>query len=795
MRESSKSPRRLVCAGLLAALASAGPVFSQELPPSPQPDGISLRGAPRGPNLFQAAMMQPAAPPVVPPPAAGNPDIPTLEKTVVEAEAPAATPPTLPPAPAPAPAPSAPAPSYYNTPFSSGPVTGYDAQTATSATFFNAPLIDVPTSIQVLTPDLLRDQAVTNLNEIVRDVPGMSNQTNAGGRQEEFSIRGLPAEFRKNGFRDQSRITREVVNMDRIEIVRGPGSVLYGSGQPSGTINVITKKPLATAMTTAGYQGGSYDFYRVTVDSTGPLMGNENVLYRITAAGQDSKSFRDFVFNDRGFISPVVTFNIDTDTSLTFEGEYMYDARLMDRGVPALRVNGVGTPVVGLVPISRFLQDPLDKSQNWDGQIAAFLNHQFNDDWAFQLKWCSNISHEFRDNLDSRNVTFTGGQYIMQRSRVVQDISDVEDHYFIGNFTGAWDTNDWIHHQGVVGTELGYSDFGNRSASSPTSTSVATGGINIFNPVYYVPRPNIGPYALTYTKNALYGVYWQDLVSVGEKWKFMLGGRYDDSDRYNRTAAPNLRYQTSTAYTQRYGAVYQFVPETFAWYGNYAESFNPLNGGTLNNTAGSVPFEPERGKVWETGFKWNVSDYFSAIISGYDQRRFNSLVPDPTIGLPGGAPTGSQVQVGEVTSKGLDALINAQLTDKWSITTNCAYIDARITQDTTAANVDRRLVSVPYFTSSVWTRYDVVQNDERTIGLALGYSRVNNREGTQSAPYFDLPNYERWDMAVYYAQGRLSAQVNIQNLLDQEYYVGSQSINNITPGSPVSALATVLVKY
>lgn len=794
MRKSSKSARRLVGAGLLAALASAGPVFAQELPTNPQPDGISLRGASRGP-LFQAAMIQPPAPPVVPPAAGGDSDIPTLEKTVVEAEAPPVAPPTQPPAPAPAPTPAAPAASYYNTPFSSGPVRGYDAQTSTSGTFFNAPLIDVPTSIQVLTPDLLADQAIFDLNNIVRDVPGMSNQTNAGGRQEEFNIRGLDAEFRKNGFRDQSRVLRELANVDRIEVVRGPASVLYGSGQPSGTINVITKKPLAEAASFATYQGGSFDTYRLTADSTGPLFGSENILYRITAAGQDSGSFRDFVFTDRGFVSPVVTFNIDSDTSLTFEGEYMYDARLMDRGVPALRVNGVGTPVVGLVPISRFLQDPLDKSQNWDGQIAAFLNHQIDDDWAWQAKWCSNISHEFRDNLDSRAVVFTGGQYFMNRARQVQDISDVQDHYFIYNLTGAWDANDWISHQAVVGTELGYSDFGNRSANANPVAGNGFNQIDIFDPTYYVPRPALGPYATSYTKNELYGAYWQDLISVGEKWKFMLGGRYDDSQRYNRTAAPNLRYQSSTAYTQRYGAVYQFVPETFAWYGNYAESFNPLNGGTLNNTAGSVPFEPERGKVWETGFKWNVSDYFSAIISGYDQRRFNSLVPDPTIGQPGGAPTGSQVQVGEVTSKGFDALVNAQLTDVWTITANCAYIDARITEDTRPAFVDTRLISVPFWSNSIWTRYNIVQNDERTVGLALGYMRVANREAVSAAPFFDLPDYERWDMAVYYSQGRVSAQVNIQNLLDVEYYIGSQSVNNIAPGAPVNALATVRIQY
>jgi iron complex outermembrane receptor protein len=264
----------------------------------------------------------------------------------------------------------------------------------------------------------------------------------------------------------------------------------------------------------------------------------------------------------------------------------------------------------------------------------------------------------------------------------------------------------------------------------------------------------------------------------------LISGRWEDSVRYTRNTTTQ-QYFDDVALTGRYGVVYQPVPERLSLYATYGESFTPLNTLTFNNE----PFVPETGQLWEAGLKFDMTDDFSFTLAGFDVFRQNAAVADPI-------NPGFSVQTGEVESKGFEALLMGYLTDNWTISANCAYIDARITQDTNTANIGLRPVSTPYYTESVWTRYNILQSEARTVGFGLGYLCVNNRLAL-STPVgaFHLPDYDRWDLAFYYDLPRWQFALNIENVLDAEYYVGSQNATNVTPGAPITALGTIRYTY
>ncbi|MCA9203008.1 MAG: TonB-dependent receptor plug domain-containing protein, partial [Planctomycetales bacterium] len=362
--------------------------------------------------LATLALPLSAQPPLTPP--ASQPTAPpaTLPEVIVEGEDAASSDSPAPPIDAPfINQPYADAPAVYdpNALFSPAASVGYAAPDSVTGTKLAISPLDFPGSVQTITESLIHDQAARNIYDLTRNVSSVGPSIGGSANRTDdllirgFRVQGNSDDFRKNGFRDSSRTQRDLANIDRIEILKGPAAALYGSsGEPAGLVNFITKQPLDYRQDVVSARIGYWDDYRLTLDSTGPLT-NEDVTYRLNVAAQDSGSFRDFVFNERYFVAPVVRLRLAEDTYLTFEGEYLRDRRVPDRGIVLFQGS------FDAIPIDRFFGEPTDQANFQDGQVSAILNHAFTDDLLLRTGYVSNWSDEYRDQVDTRRLGGGGG--------------------------------------------------------------------------------------------------------------------------------------------------------------------------------------------------------------------------------------------------------------------------------------------------------------------------------------------------------------------------------------------------
>jgi outer membrane receptor protein involved in Fe transport len=243
--------------------------------------------------------------------------------------------------------------------------TGYQPLSATTASRMDTPLRDLPAAVQIITRQVLDDQGIVTVNDAVRNASGVNVPHSTGSRAESFTIRGFTsiANTYRDGYRNDfnsNRSNTELSNVERVEVLKGPASVLFGRLDPSGVVNFVTKKPLADHHYSVQFQGGSFRFLRPQIDFAGPLTKGKNLLYRLNLAYKNADTFRDFNERERFFAAPSVNWIVGTKTTVLFEGEYLQDRRLVDRGLVSLPFAGGIAPI----PFSRFLGDR-GKTKRW----------------------------------------------------------------------------------------------------------------------------------------------------------------------------------------------------------------------------------------------------------------------------------------------------------------------------------------------------------------------------------------------------------------------------------------------
>ena len=664
----------------------------------------------------------------------------------------------------------------FTTPFRSPVATGYAAGSSTFGTVIDVPALEFPGSVESVTRDLMNDQQAVTLYDVLRDVSGVYRDDGGGGVNDKFLMRGFAIDgngndFRKDGFRDSSRVQRSLANVQRIEFLKGPASVLYGAaGQPSGLVNYVTKNPLDVSFREARVQLGYFDRYRATVDSTGPLLGNADLLHRVNVAWQDSGSFRDFVDLERFFISPVLLHRLDDSTTLTMKMEWLHDQRVPDRGIPYYEGS------FQAVPISRFLGEPTDLSRTDDGQIGLFLDRQICSELAWRVGYVSNWSEESRYNVEPVGNKVSGTQV---RRRLKDDHIVDSDHFFIGNLSGTIRSGP-LEHQLVLGTELG-TTIRHKYLVEGDGTK-----LDIFDPVYGLPQPTPTRPRANEIQNDQYGLYAQDLIELGPRLSALAGLRWDsfqgnvlDTRNGDKPFAID-----ESVFNPRFGVVLKPIPEIISLYAGYSQSFDPQFGVTRLGS----PLVPELGEMVETGIKLDLFRQRLLVnLAGFDIRERNVLVTDPI-------DTDFQSQVGQVQSKGVELDVMGNVTDRWSLIANCAYIDIRIIDDTDTDLLQNRLPNVPYFGAGFWTRYDVIQDCCQILGLSTGVVYRGQRQGDIDNSY-ELPSYARWDGGLYYRRGRLDIALVAENLLDTFYVASGRSQVANIPGVPFNIVASTQTNY
>jgi iron complex outermembrane receptor protein len=649
---------------------------------------------------------------------------------------------------------------------------------ATVGSITDTPLRDLPFSVQVVPKDLLRDRDVQSVNEALRTVVGVSPDNPSQSSFEGFTIRGFSGRnILRNGLRDDTSITSRIAtpNLERIEVLRGPAGALYSQGSPGGTINIVTKRPLATPHAILEGTIGNFDTYGGSVDFTGPIDPDGNLLYRLIGGAIGSSNFIDFYDTRNYLIAPSLAWQISPTTSLIVEGEYTIAEQPNNRGLPAA---GTVLPNVnGRLPRSRFIGEPndrFDENNRYNLRLGYVLAHQINADWqlqnAFRVSFLNSPQNSLYPNslLDDQR-TLERGTY---RTRDQSQDNWAVDTHVIGRFnTGS------IRHQVLMGLDF------NRDIYSASGQDFNLDPIDIFNPVYRQTWLQfIADYPEdVYTTDTL-GIYLQDQIDLLPQLKLLLGGRVDWASQRAKFGDGSDSSQDDVAFSPRLGLVYQPSDE-HAFYASYSRSFLQNVGTFFDDTL----FEPEFGTQYEVGLKsdW-LAGRLSTTLALYQITRSNVLTEDSR-------NPGFSVQTGEQRSRGVELTATGRILPGWNIVAGYAYTDAEITDDNTFA-VGNHLRNVPKHAASLWTTYEIQQGSLQGLGFGLGLFYVGERQGDLENT-FELPGYTRTDVSIFYQRDKFRVGLNVENLFDINYFEASNGPLRVFYGAPLTVRATVRWKF
>lgn len=685
---------------------------------------------------------------------------------------------------------------------------GYSVDESSTATRIPAPIHDTPRSVEVVTRQVLDDQKVIRFSEALRNVSGVSQSSTQGGQGGTFMIRGFASELNvfKNGFRDDStfssRTQRDIINIESVEVVKGPPSYLYGRSDPGGVINQVTKAPLKNRYYSAEMIVGSYGLYRPQIDIGGPLNESKTLTYRFNGMYESAESYRDGVKSQRIFLAPTFGWEMSSRTTLRFEGEYLFDRSPIDRGLIAFG-NGVAP-----IPISRFLGDPNRKMEVQQGKATITLWHEINDMFRWRTAFRAAAARSRYSSLESNFLVGAESDGILNLARY-EIPTTVQSHYLQNELHGNFFTGS-IKHKTIIGIELGRE---NSSATASgdfggdTTTPGAFSYINIFNPNDRLfLNPTLTKFSDASQQNNILGAYVGDQVDLLDNLHMHFGGRFDlfDQTITNRpdglTPTGSENTKTDTAFSPSVGIAYQ-PWKPIALYANYTESFAPQSAGS-RSISGNL-FDPERGKSYEGGVKYEAfGGKLRSTVAVFDIKKKNVLTADPLNGFFFSVATGEQ------RSKGVEFDISGQILPGWDIIANYAYIDTRVTKDLLFAEGSRAPNSALH-QGSLWTTYFFQEGVVKGFGAGIGMYAQGKRNGifqcqdpaNCQAP-FELAGYVRMDAALYYRKQEvfnktnLLAAINFTNLLDHRYFSGAQNFREIVyTGAPFTAVGSLRFEF
>lgn len=642
-----------------------------------------------------------------------------------------------------------------------GPVKGYRATRSASATKTDTALRDIPQSISVIPATVLKDLGSTNVERALEFAGGVSKQNNFGGLTlYEYSVRGFTtSEFYQDGFSANRGYpsTPDTANIERIEVLKGPAASLYGRGDPGGTVNIVTKKPQPEAFTTLQTSAGSWDRYRTALDVNTPLDSQANVLSRVNLAVEDNHSFRDHVGSKRVFVAPSFSWQLDPDTTLLVESEFVRHSSTFDRGI-------VDAPGVSR---RTFLGEPNDGDiDNHNNRLQATLEHHLNDAWKLRLASHYKQGSLWGDASENRALNADGhtlNRRYRERSMGWHDsITQLE-------LRGLFDIGSW-QHELLVGTE--YEDYRKNERVTAVAGSYP---IDLYNPAYGQPKPN-GARSGTdfFEQTRSHALNLQDQIVFTDRLRGMIGARVEHFeqtvDDFTRNA-PTSR-QTHDALTQRAGLLYQLTPE-IGVFANASTSFKPNSG--LDATGKT--FKPEEGVGYEMGVKSELfDDRLSATLAAFHIEKENVLALDPA--------TNTNRAMGKARSQGFDLQLTGQVTDAVRVIGAFAYIDAEVTKGDNTIPAGSRILGVAKRSGSLLGVYEFQEGALRGSDLGAAFTYVGDRSG-EAGGSFELPAYHTVDLLAHYkATQNVTVGLNLNNLFDEKYYERSYSSYWVSPGEP-----------
>jgi iron complex outermembrane receptor protein len=633
-----------------------------------------------------------------------------------------------------------------------GPVDGYVATRSATGTKTDTPIVETPQSISVITRDQLDTQNVERVAEALRYTAGaQSDIYGVDARGDWITIRGMEEGKYHDGLRtpDDGLLYGwwkvEPYGLERIEVMRGPSSVLYGQTSPGGLVNLVSKKPSDTPIHEVQLRSGSFWREELAADFSGPVTEDGDVLFRAVALGRYSQTQVEHTEDNRGYFAPSLTWRPSDDTTITFLTDFQEDR--VGSSINFLPYEGtLKDNPHGKISTHTFTGEP-----DYDGhnERRFSLGYEFETKPTDQLTLRQNFRYGHLD-LDYRTVYGAGLEADLRTlDRVTSLAFESTDAFAVDNQaefkmgTGR-----------VKNTVLGGVDFWDQQTDGKYGSAPGP-SIDVFDPDYSADIEDPAIDTKTDQHARQIGLYLQDQLEI-DRWRFLAGGRYD----WARTATLDkivgeTVVQNDAAFTGRVGVLY-LSEIGLAPYVSYATSFMPTGG----TDAGGKPFEPETGDQYEVGVKFQPEGIKSSVtLSVFQLTRQNVLTTDPS------DPTNS-IQTGEVRNRGIELETQLSLADGLNVLAAYSFLDAKVTK-TEDVTQGKRPGDVPRHSASLWADYTVPAGEFEGLGAGAGIrytgSTLDFTNETRT------PDHIVVDAAAHYTWDNLTFQLNVTNLLDNVY--------------------------
>ncbi|MBA0174129.1 TonB-dependent siderophore receptor [Pectobacterium carotovorum] len=666
-----------------------------------------------------------------------------------------------------------------------GKETGYQPHKTVTGTRTESRLLDVPQAVNVVPTQVLEDRAVRNIDEALYNVSGITQSNTLGGTQDAIIKRGFGDNRDGSIFRDGVRSIQArnfTPSSDRVEVLKGPASMLYGMGEPGGVINIISKKPELVQKTHIEGWGSSFKGGGGQLDVTGPL-GTSGLAYRMVVDHDETDYWRNFGRNRQTTIAPSLMW-YGEDTTVRVSYEHMEYLTPFDRGT--IIDPKTGKPVN--TPRDRRFDESYNATRGDQDSVTMQVDRNLNDRWKSSLTYSYN-RNRYSDN-QARAMSYDSNTGILTRRADSTGYAHAQAQ--IAQLTLNGDI-DWgrINHQLLFGFdyEADRTFRGDMIRSANNTTD-----FNIYNPIYgqlQVPkvanasdsdqRENIDSKAF----------FMQDAIRLNDRWQLLGGLRYDTFDVMSGKGRPFVT-RTDSTYSRvvpRAGIIYNLTSYS-SLYASYSESFKPNS--SIAAQATSLP--PELGRSYEIGAKWDLDNRISGNLALFDIEKRNVMVTERI-----GSENFGRV-VGQVRSQGAELDLAGKLTDSLSLIGSYAYTDARVTAD--PKNNGKRMPNSARHTASLFLTQDfgnigLAAGDDLRAGAGARY--VSRRAGKDDNNFY-LDAYTVADAFIAYSLPlngyKVKWQLNVKNLFDQTYYPSSGNDNmRVAIGEPRQVVLRASVDF
>ncbi|MBW1655759.1 TonB-dependent receptor [Flavobacterium quisquiliarum] len=641
------------------------------------------------------------------------------------------------------------------------------------------PVLEIPQNIQIVSSQTLKDQQITSMSDgVIRNVSGAVRLEHWGDLYTNITMRGSQIQAFRNGFNVVSSfwgpLTEDMSFVDHIEFVKGPAGFMLSSGDPSGLYNVVTKKPTGITKGEVSAIVGSYDFYRVSLDLDGKLDKKGKLLYRFNGAAQKKGSFRPYEHNDRYVIAPVISYQFDDKTKLTFEYNFQY-ANMTEVGsyyVFGPKAGGYATMPRNFTMTAPGLPDT--NIQDHSGYLQ--FEHKFDDNWKLtaQTSYFKYIQQGYSSWPSAVGPATTANGDIAN-GEIIRNVGiwDADSNMFLGQiFVNGKFSTGAVSHKVLGGIDLGDKDYAADWGQSH-DLDTAANPFNIYNPNYGTPSNGFPQFdhdtPLSQRAGGLYGTkyaagYIQDeLGFFSNRLRLTLAARYT---WISQTSSYETEPNEDSHITPRAGLSYS-ITNDLAVYGLYDQAFTPQSGVVRDGE-----LKPLTGNNVEFGIKKDWFDgSWNTTLSVYNIIKKNELTSDP-LSTPQN-PT--KIVLGEKRAQGFEFDLRGKIFDGLNLIANYAFTESTVTKSNVSGiNVGDVVPGYSKHTANAWLNYTVQSGKIKGLGASIGGTFLDGREtDTWGEGLQRLPSYFKLDGGVSYEIGKVKVTANVFNILDKYLYSGS----------------------